>query len=451
MSGVANSLSAETHLVILVLDNVPQDIKTRLDSLPCEVLYQDYLDKLSVSKISMLRYKIMRLILLCLGPGFSFGGGVYRFNEINKFIGHQQKKRMSKNRRNKETKAGNFVSPIFGFPFSKSKTLFKLAKRIYWSVCFITPRVSALFQTLNVDGVFIGQVQTPKMHSFILEASRRGLPSIGYIASWDQPSTKGPIPDLFSRFVVQSQWMQEQLVQYHELPLEKISVVGWPQMDIYYNTAQTLGADKIKKKYNIPTHAKVLLFALNAARLGKDEPSLVKKLISWINTQERDIHLILRPHPKDITAQDRYNFLQNDPHIHFADHCLGTLDTLLEQINIADVILNSTGSFSLDATALDKPFIYIGFEGENDVSGIENISNWYNLDHLASVVETRAVGPSNSFKELTQMIDSAFREPEKNKKNRTALREKHIEPFDGKSANRLVELILSETVRTDEK
>ncbi len=446
MSGVADALVTEANLIILVLDNVSKDIKTRLDSLPCEVLYQDYLDELSISKVSMLRYKIMRLILLCLGPGFSFGGGVYRFNEINNFIGHQQKKRMPKDRRNKETKAGNFVSPVFGFPFSKSKVLFKLAKRIYWSNLLITPKVSALFQTLNVDGVFIGQVQTPKMHSLILEANRRDLPSIGYIASWDQPSTKGPIPELFSRFVVQSHWMQEQLIQYHELPPKKISVVGWPQMDIYHNTAHALDTDKIKKHYNIPTNAKVLLFALNAVRLGKDEPNLVKKLTTWISTQDQEIHLVLRPHPKDKTAQSRYNFLHSEPHIHFADHSLGTLDTLLEQIDYADVILNSTGSFSLDATALDKPFIYIGFEGEDDVSGIENISNWYSLDHLASVVETNAVGPAYSFKELTQMIDSAFHDPESNKQNRATLREKHIEPFDGKSADRLAELILSETV-----
>ena len=86
----------------------------------------------------------------------------------------------------------------------------------------------------NARRVVFSNLQTHSVVPFLLAARRLGLPQVGYVASWDHTVGKGVISPHVDRYVVQNDVMRDDLVRYHDIPRERITVTGWPQTDVYH-------------------------------------------------------------------------------------------------------------------------------------------------------------------------------------------------------------------------
>ena len=64
-------------------------------------------------------------------------------------------------------------------------------------------------------------------------ARRLGLPTVGYVASWDHTVGKGIVSPHVDRYVVQNDVMRGDLTRLHSIPYERIVVTGWPQTDVF--------------------------------------------------------------------------------------------------------------------------------------------------------------------------------------------------------------------------
>ena len=419
-------------------------------SLPEYIEWQDFLLPAGQTQSLPLFKRIIRAATIRCARylGFDYANTVFRFNELNGFFAHKFKQGMSLERRKREELAGNFVSQKYGFPFPKSKAFYQWVYTFYYSKKHTTdPNISAFFKSNDIGKMIFWHVQNPIFREYSICARRQNIPYVAVIGSWDRPTTKGPLCPECDSYIVNSQVMQNELVAHHNIDASNISIVGWPQMDVYHD--QTLEDDRstFLTSLGIDAKNKILLYAGNAARLGAHEPSIVEHIAKQISTGVfgENVHLLIRPHPQDVDWESRYhgvnkeNALAQFVTVMPAD--MGNIKTMVNTLRHADIVIATQGSISLDAAALDKKIINVAFDGSLKRSYTESVKRWYEMDHYVPVVESGGVSIVDSFQTLDTVIETLL-QSDPQKEGRAKLREIELEPFAGDSSARQVQAML---------
>ncbi len=369
-----------------------------------------------------------------LWPGAGFGGLAYRFNEIQGFAGHQFKKTFQGEAAKREAIAGNYVAHAYGRPFPKWQALYDLMSRLYWKDCLADERVCRLIADLAPDVLYIGQIPSPLARDAILAARRLGVPIVGNVLSWDHLNLKGPAPPGLDRYTVQNQWMADMLIRHHGVPSEKIVVTGWPQMDGYIAAPDPAREQMARQRLGVAPDARVVLFGLNPPRLGSHEPEAVRRLLAWMDAPERsDIHLLLRPHPRYLNALADYDFVAGSSRVTLVREGLDDIERLRDQLLVAGVVLCSVGSLALDATAMNRPAVWLHRAKVVDLKLME---------HLAAVVASDAIPVATDFDGMIEQLEIALDDPSRKSAERAALIKQYLAPLDGHAGERLVGTIV---------
>ncbi len=388
--------------------------------------------------------KILHRISFGLFSGkFGFGNLVYRFNHKHQFAGHLQKIHLPPQRKKREAVAGNYVDKKYGFPATESQTFFNWLYRTYYSLWDSKARTETFLRTNKPDLIVLYYIQSPQIKPYVIAAKKLGIPTLGVIGSWDKLTTKGPLPPHIDRYIVGSQKMSEELQQYHDIPLDKISITGWPQMDVYESPDLMQDRASLFEAIGIPQDHKLLLFGANSKRLGPHEPDISRHLSQQV---AQGIFgactLLIRPHPKDHTALERYSQFHSPPYVIVQPPEEGRLDYLASLLSHADVVIASQGSISLDAIALGSCVVNIAFDGNLKPEHYASIKRWYELDHYLPVVECGGVQLVENYHALDQAIVTYLENPETHQAGRDCVHRTQLEPFDGKASQRLVDLML---------
>ena len=423
-AGVASALSAASELTC-VLSRVLQD---RLaGSIPSETRI---VEPPACSRWRT-RLKAARTVLW---PGLGFAGLAFRFNEMHGFAAHRLKVSLDAERQAREALAGNFVASRYGWPWPRSRATYRALRQLYWRPRSLDPAVKAMIDGIGPDVAYLAQAQLPGQRDLILAAARRGVSLVGNIASWDQPTTKGPVPPLLDRYLVQGSWMKDCLVAHHGITPAKIEITGWPQMDAYGEAGGRQVLATCRARLGIPADSLVILFGLYSPRLGGHEPAAARALLVEIERRpELNWHLLIRPHPRAVDFLNAFDDLRCSPQVSFVTERLDDLRQLRDQIRLASAVVSSFGSLALDAVALDRPAFYLS-NGEE--------SPWTQMEHIASVVNTGAVPVASSIPVLVRMLVRNLGEPEHLASERARLRALHLGLLDGKAGERVAAAIL---------
>ncbi|MDM5329818.1 CDP-glycerol glycerophosphotransferase family protein [Neobacillus sp. CF12] len=137
--------------------------------------------------------------------------------------------------------------------------------------------------------------------------------------------------------------------------------VGYPRNDIFYKGNLKTEADLIKKKLNIPTDKKVILYAptwrdYDFHNGNQHKPYEFKFDLDTFKERFGDDHvLILRLHYRDasrIKIQGYENFVYN----------LSSYDDIQELYLISDVLITDYSSVMFDYANLDRPIIFFTYD-----------------------------------------------------------------------------------------
>ena len=368
---------------------------------------------------------------------------VYRFNEINGFVGHRQKSAMSVARQTREALAGNFVDPNLGKPFATNRSLFKTLYRIYYGrwQC-IPPSIASFVREAKPAAMVLWNPQNTLTKDYLVAANKFKIPIVVVITSWDMPTTKGPIGPGVQKYIVNSQAMKQELMSFHEIDADRIDVSGWPQMDVYLQT-KAIGREAFMDSLNIAGNRKLVVFAANSERLGCHEPSVVEHLAGRINdgTFQHSCTLLVRPHPKDGNWKNRFGSVLGCENVLVEPPEWGRLKHLGSLMRHADVVVASQGSITMDAAALDTCIVNIGFDGGMEVPATESVRNWYRMDHYKTVLETGGVWLVDDFDELDVAVNAYLNDPGLKSIERQRLRTDQLEPMDGSASRSIVNII----------
>lgn len=372
-----------------------------------------------------------------------WGNLVFRFNERAGFTGHRFKKKLPPERRERENLAGNYPDPRFGRPFPRSRFIYNLIYRLYHTTWYSEPAVEAFLDDYEPDLLVIHNVQNQAIRPWISAARRRGLPMLGIVGSWDQPTSKGPMPPGVEIFLVQSEFMKQELVEHHHIEPRRVKVTGWPQMDFYKMPGAIRPKPELAAELGLSPSQDYVLFAGNSPRLGPHEPAVAQHIAKLVQRGDlgRECVLVLRPHPNDNQWRARFGGLRKPFQVLVLPPEAGRMDFLAALLSHARLLVSTGGTISLDAIALDTPVVNLGFDGDMNLEEHESIRTWFKAEHFMAIINSGSVRFVKSYQELDKAITDYWHNPAQDAAARAKCRQDHLEPLDGCSSKRVVERI----------
>ncbi|MEQ1789883.1 MAG: hypothetical protein ABL857_05505 [Rickettsiales bacterium] len=289
------------------------------------------------------------------------------------------------------------------------------------------------FNIVKPDKIFVVHLQIANITPYIAEARARNIPIHGMIGSWDQPSTKGSLCAGVEKILVCNERLKQELCVWHDVSEDKISVVGWPQIDIYSNLPIT--PRSIEKKY--------ILCGAYSQRLGAHEPEIFEYIARSIELGELDksLYLYIRAHPLDNDWQSRLLPLKKYSSVIIEPPSLGNIEHLSQLLRHSSVVLASAGTILLDAIAHDKPAIALASGSVDLMETDSHIQGRYEMEHLSALMETGAIIKATDDMMLLDAIKNILQHPEQHKEEREFVRKNWLEPLDGNVSQRIADAI----------
>jgi hypothetical protein len=290
----------------------------------------------------------------------------------------------------------------------------------------------------------------------VVAAKELGIPTAGFIVSWDNLSSKGRIVAPFDHYFVWSDHMKQELLHYYpNVAAERVHIVGTPQFDPYADRGllwtreeffRRIGGDPARPLICFsggdsetcpedPQHVRVLLSQIRSGRIKGNPQLLVRpspvddglryrdvraafpELIfsppSWLHTRKNDWTKVI-PKPEDVP------FLVNLTH-----H--------------ADMNVNLGSTMTLDFGLHDKPVVNVAFDvSDPPLFGMPVYDYYYNYEHFRPVVEFHASRIARTAELLPDHINAYLSDPALDRDGRRRLVNMHVDVPPGESCKATV-------------
>ena len=139
---------------------------------------------------------------------------------------------------------------------------------------------------------------------YLKAARKMGFRTIVPIVSWDNLTTKGNFhvfPDLF---FVWNQLQRSEAKKFHEIPDEKIKIMGAMLFDGWFSDYKpSLTREEFCRKYNLDPAKPYLLYLGSTTNIAPDESWIPLKLREMLDQAQdeslSEIQIVIRPHPSN--------------------------------------------------------------------------------------------------------------------------------------------------------
>ena len=336
------------------------------------------------------------------------------------------------------------VASLLGQPFPRSKMLYEWIRLLEGPATRISPQVRELFTRYRPDLVVSTNPTTMSEYEFLKYARATGVTSVGIVKSWDVLTMRGYIPVPLDYYLVWNAIMKRDLMRLHDVAEDRLGMTGVPQFDIYADRSTVRPRDPVLRSLGLDPAKKTVLFATSSPLINPDDAAILCHLSDALRGEA--VQILARLHPLD--AMGRYGDLTRPNLVfHVPGASLGIIgdrrlldagfmaelrDTLLH----CDVIVNTSSTMSLDAAALDRPVVNIGF----DLAPKEypqSRRRYYDLDHYRPIVESGATRIAWTRDEFAPLIRRYLDHPELEREQRAGLRDTMCYRVDGRSAQRM--------------
>ena len=293
----------------------------------------------------------------------------------------------------------------------------------------------------NIDAVLLLNSQTQATHLAAASARRAGLPVIGYITSWDHPVGKGPVITGLDRYLVQNRQMESDLVEYHGVDREAISVTGWPQMDRYSGPFDKAGFRNWLADKRLDSARPTILLAGNSPKNSPNEDRIMADLLDRRQAQGQDQrwNVVVRPHPND---RDRFFPLEaRFKAVHVQRPSFDDLDILTMLLKGCAGVVCTAGSILLDAVANDRPVVGLKFDPYDN--GDRALVNNFERFHYLRLDKYGACVIAYDYDQVLSGIAECLDFPDRLAPARARLRQDNLDPLDGRASQRTAEAIVA--------
>ena len=340
----------------------------------------------------------------------------------------------------------NFFS-VLRYPFPGSMKIyqffFKMLKFTY------IPHKEIINQLDNYkpDLIFATHIVTKDEFDYIATAKIKKIPVLGMIKSFDNLTSKGFIPIAPDFAFLWNDIMKEELVKIYNYEKKKAFVTGIPHFDIYQKKP-IISREKFSKKFNFCPKKYIILFATNHLSLSPDDNDNIVYISKYLD--KLNANLLVRIHPND--DPDRYKLMKLK-NVYF--HCPGIsegkdagkrvsynnfLNDLRDNLFFADVTINTASTMTLDASAMNKPIINIGYDFRKKPYH-RSVKRYYDLLHYKPIMKLKATSLATSKSELIKLISDYLENPMIKNEERKKLNHLMLSKYNGKACLNIADII----------
>ncbi len=311
-----------------------------------------------------------------------------------------------------------------------------------------------LIEEVQPDAVVFANM-IPSDLECLKEARRRKIPLILAVASWDNPTSKGPLTVVPDYTLVWSTEMKEEMAQCHGIADDTMAVVGVIYFENYFAPERLMSREHFCAQLGVPPQTKIIQFATGDSAVIRCNQPFVRLLQRIIAEQPFDhpCHLLVRVSPKDIYTL--YKEFEGLPHttiqyplgegtaygrhswIPQAEEDFERASTLKN----TDVLLTSGSSIILDASCFDVPVVNLAYDCGLDLPPWLSVVRFFRYVHAQPVIQEDATWMVSNDAELRGALADCLNHPEKRRAERRRLLLRAVTHTDGQTCRRWCEAV----------
>jgi hypothetical protein len=274
-----------------------------------------------------------------------------------------------------------------------------------------TKAYASILEKEQFNLLFFTHQRPPYIAPLVYAAQRNKLKTAAFIFSWDNLASKGRMASNFDYYLVWSELMKNDLLQFYtSIKEEHIKVVGTPQFVPYVMDDYKLSKENFILEFNLDSNLKTICFSCGDISTSKNDELYIETIANAIADKIIEpINVIVRTSP----AEDPIRFhslVEKFPFIKWnfpkwlqvrANHqeswsqripTSTDVKQLRALLEYSDLNINMLSTMSLDFMLFDKPVINPIFgNASNDLYDDQRFLGYAHIQHLANSQSTKIV------------------------------------------------------------
>jgi hypothetical protein len=314
-----------------------------------------------------------------------------------------------------------------------------------------------LFRRLRPDLVFnCSHIHGPAGELPLKVAHRMGIPTAGFIFSWDNLTSRSRIFVPYDFYLVWNDKMRDELLAlYPRLDEKRVFVTGTPQFDFHFKPEFWLERKELCRRIGIDPALPFILYTTGVDRHFPEEHHHVEWVARCLRESEISPRpqLVVRTYVKGTSREMKALAEKRLPGVVFPPvlwqeqwytpmyEDLAVYTSLLRETCLG---INAASTVSLELMMHDKPIINLGFDPPGSrLPKVLGFERHIRFDHFRPVVESGATSVAWSTDDMRQLLEQGLKNPREASARRASfLTSMFGATLDGNSGQRIAEQLL---------
>lgn len=314
----------------------------------------------------------------------------------------------------------------------------------------------ALLDHERIDAVFSVTPFTVQELVLLHATERAAIPAITSILSFDNLTTRPPLPIRFDRYLVWNRANAAELRRgYPGLAATAIAIVGPAQFDFYADPRWVRPVAEWRRDLGLPDGAPTVLYGAGPPSVSPHEAQYVDHLLAAIadGRLPADLRVVLRRHPND--PPGRWERFAAHPAVHVDDPgAIGSdlrpgqtnmgreqIEGLCSTLAHTDVHVNVSSTLTLDGAFYGKPQIGPAYDVEGARRHRRRAIELYEREHFLEIVASGGLELARSPEQLVAQVAGALRDPDRLAPERQRMLEALCTHLDGACTERVADTV----------
>jgi hypothetical protein len=227
-------------------------------------------------------------------------------------------------------------------------------------------RVTALLREVAPDVVLVSPTIWPKNPieaDYVFAARKLGIPTVGYLNSWDNLTSKGTVHVLPDAYIVWNEALAEEAEQIHLIPRRTIRITGAPHLDHFFDLQPSRPRAEICRALGCPDDGPYLVYLCSSRTLIADESHVVSRLADAFERRlgDRAPTIVVRPHPTNPVPWEGYERPRTTVYPHHGDQAdtAASWQEYFDQLSGAMCFVGLNTTAFLEAAVADHPCLTV--------------------------------------------------------------------------------------------
>lgn len=312
-----------------------------------------------------------------------------------------------------------------------------------------------LLRANKIDAVLSVTPYVPQEFVILHAAQQLGLTACTSIISFDNLTTRPPLPIGFVRYLVWNSYMVDELLRADpRAGADQVAVVGAGQFDFYRDDAYLEDLGTWSARLGLELSHPAILLGGGPTTIAPNETQYLDHLLQGLadGRLPANARIVLRRHPND--PPDRWARFRSHPAVHFDDPgATSTTSARLFEVNLrseqimalrstlthTDVHVNVSSTMTLDGAYFDKPQIGPAYDLVGGRRADRNARALYDREHFVPIMGSGGLELASGPDHLVDLTARALADPHRLAKQRHQMVESICTFTDGRAAERIAE------------